>query len=58
MKVIFNFVNLRRVGDSPLVGCGAYEDNEVGGASGSGDGVVLMRFLPAYVFFFLLLDNS
>lgn len=47
MKVIFNFVNLRRVGDSPIVGSGAYADNEVGGASGTGDGDVLMRFLPA-----------
>lgn len=37
-----------RVGDSPIVGSGAYVDNEVGGACGTGDGDVLMRFLPAY----------
>jgi N4-(beta-N-acetylglucosaminyl)-L-asparaginase len=36
------------VGDSPIIGSGAYVDNEVGGASGTGDGDTLMKFLPAY----------
>lgn len=37
-----------RVGDSPIIGSGAYVDNEVGGAAGTGDGDTLMKFLPAY----------
>ncbi|RNA22220.1 N(4)-(beta-N-acetylglucosaminyl)-L [Brachionus plicatilis] len=37
-----------RVGDSPLIGSGAYVDNEVGAACGTGDGDVLMKFLPSY----------
>jgi len=32
-----------RVGDSPLVGCGAYADNWTGGASATGYGEALMR---------------
>uniref|UniRef100_A0A131Y1T6 N(4)-(beta-N-acetylglucosaminyl)-L-asparaginase n=1 Tax=Ixodes ricinus TaxID=34613 RepID=A0A131Y1T6_IXORI len=37
-----------RVGDSPIPGAGAYADQEVGGAAATGDGDVLMRFLPSY----------
>lgn len=37
-----------RVGDSPVAGAGAYVDNDVGGAAGTGDGDVMMRFLPSY----------
>lgn len=37
-----------RVGDSPIPGSGAYVDQEVGGAVGTGDGDVMMRFVPAY----------
>lgn len=37
-----------RVGDSPVPGAGAYADQEVGGAAGTGDGDVLLRFLPSY----------
>ncbi|XP_002730593.1 N(4)-(Beta-N-acetylglucosaminyl)-L-asparaginase-like [Saccoglossus kowalevskii] len=37
-----------RVGDSPMIGAGAYVDNDVGGAAGTGDGDVMMRFLPSY----------
>lgn len=33
-----------RVGDSPIIGCGAYCDNEVGGAAATGNGDVMMRF--------------
>lgn len=37
-----------RVGDSPIIGSGAYVDNDVGAACGTGDGDVLMKFLPSY----------
>ena len=37
-----------RVGDSPIAGAGAYVDQEVGGAAATGDGDVMMRFLPTY----------
>ena len=36
----------RRVGDSPITGSGAYVDNDIGGAAATGDGDVMMRFLP------------
>ncbi|MCS7284045.1 MAG: isoaspartyl peptidase/L-asparaginase [Anaerolineae bacterium] len=34
-----------RVGDSPLVGCGAYADNMTAAASATGDGEALMRIV-------------
>ncbi|CAL8079673.1 unnamed protein product [Calicophoron daubneyi] len=37
-----------RVGDTPVPGAGGYVDNEVGGAVGTGDGDVLMRFLLSF----------
>ncbi|KAH3842682.1 hypothetical protein DPMN_116186 [Dreissena polymorpha] len=37
-----------RVGDSPIAGAGSYVDNEVGGAAGTGDGDIMMRFLPSF----------
>lgn len=37
-----------RVGDSPIPGAGAYVDQDVGGAAATGDGDIMMRFLPAY----------
>lgn len=37
-----------RVGDSPVAGAGAYCDNEVGAAIATGNGDVMMRFLPTY----------
>lgn len=37
----------RRVGDSPIMGAGAYAMNGVGGAVATGDGDVMMRFLPS-----------
>lgn len=37
-----------RVGDSPIAGAGAYGDQEVGGAVATGNGDVMMRFLPTY----------
>jgi N4-(beta-N-acetylglucosaminyl)-L-asparaginase len=36
-----------RVGDSPIPGAGAYADNLVGAASATGDGDIMMRFLPS-----------
>uniref|UniRef100_A0A0K8SGT2 N(4)-(beta-N-acetylglucosaminyl)-L-asparaginase n=1 Tax=Lygus hesperus TaxID=30085 RepID=A0A0K8SGT2_LYGHE len=36
-----------RVGDAPLPGAGAYADSRVGAAVATGDGDVMMRFLPA-----------
>jgi isoaspartyl peptidase/L-asparaginase-like protein (Ntn-hydrolase superfamily) len=37
-----------RVGDSPLIGAGAYCDDEVGAAAATGDGDVMMRFALSY----------
>ncbi len=37
-----------RVGDSPVPGAGAYGDQSVGGAVATGNGDVMMRFLPCY----------
>jgi len=37
-----------RVGDSPIVGAGAYCDNDVGAAAATGNGDVMIRFLPSY----------
>ncbi|KAM4809200.1 N(4)-(beta-N-acetylglucosaminyl)-L-asparaginase [Rhinophrynus dorsalis] len=37
-----------RVGDSPVAGAGAYADSTVGGAAATGDGDIMMRFLPSY----------
>nr|CAD7407238.1 unnamed protein product [Timema poppensis] len=41
-----------RVGDSPIPGAGAYADGEVGAAAATGDGDVMMRFLPRILYFF------
>ncbi|XP_061108539.1 N(4)-(beta-N-acetylglucosaminyl)-L-asparaginase isoform X2 [Conger conger] len=38
-----------RVGDSPIPGAGAYADSTVGGAAATGDGDIMMRFLPSYL---------
>jgi len=37
-----------RVGDSPIIGSGAYVDNAVGAAAATGDGDIMMRFSPSY----------
>ena len=37
-----------RVGDSPITGAGCYADTTVGGCAATGDGDVMMRFLPAF----------
>ncbi|XP_046411593.1 N(4)-(Beta-N-acetylglucosaminyl)-L-asparaginase-like [Neodiprion fabricii] len=38
-----------RIGDSPIPGAGSYADQEVGAAAGTGDGDVMMRFLPSFL---------
>uniref|UniRef100_H2N1E2 N(4)-(Beta-N-acetylglucosaminyl)-L-asparaginase n=1 Tax=Oryzias latipes TaxID=8090 RepID=H2N1E2_ORYLA len=40
---------LKRVGDSPIVGAGAYADSSAGAAAATGDGDLMMRFLPSYL---------
>ncbi|XP_052078887.1 N(4)-(Beta-N-acetylglucosaminyl)-L-asparaginase-like [Mytilus californianus] len=37
-----------RVGDSPIVGAGSYAMNGVGAAASTGNGDIMMRFLPAF----------
>ncbi|KAG5946924.1 hypothetical protein E4U60_003584 [Claviceps pazoutovae] len=37
-----------RVGDAPIPGSGAYVDDLVGGCGATGDGDIMMRFLPCY----------
>ncbi|CAM9599214.1 unnamed protein product [Ectocarpus sp. 4 AP-2014] len=37
-----------RVGDSPIAGAGCYVDNDIGSAAATGDGDVMMRFLPSF----------
>ncbi|KAM0513604.1 hypothetical protein ACHAPE_007654 [Trichoderma viride] len=37
-----------RVGDGPIPGSGSYVDSTVGGCGATGDGDVMMRFLPCY----------
>lgn len=37
-----------RVGDGPISGSSAYADDEVGACGASGDGDIMMRFLPCY----------
>ena len=37
-----------RLGDSPIVGAGCYVSDDVGGAAATGDGDIMLRFLPSY----------
>nr|BAK01577.1 predicted protein [Hordeum vulgare subsp. vulgare] len=37
-----------RIGDSPIAGAGSFADSEVGGCGATGDGDIMMRFLPCY----------
>lgn len=37
-----------RVGDTPIAGAGAYCDNDIGAAIATGNGDVMMRFLPCF----------
>ncbi|PNJ24119.1 AGA isoform 2, partial [Pongo abelii] len=36
------------IGDSPIPGAGAYADDTAGAAAATGNGDILMRFLPSY----------
>jgi len=47
-----------RVGDSPIIGSGAYADNNVGAAAATGDGDVMMRFLPSFLAVELMRSGS
>lgn len=38
-----------RVGDSPIPGAGGYADSKFGAASATGDGDIMMRFLPSFL---------
>lgn len=38
-----------RVGDSPIAGAGAYCDKDVGAAIATGNGDIMMRFLPTFL---------
>ncbi|KAG9347021.1 hypothetical protein JZ751_005948 [Albula glossodonta] len=46
-----------RVGDSPIAGAGAYADSTVGGAAATGDGDIMMRFLPRFSDFYLAVEQ-
>jgi hypothetical protein len=37
-----------RIGDGPIAGAGAYADQSAGAAAATGDGDIMMRFLPTY----------
>lgn len=37
-----------RVGDTPIAGAGSYADGDIGAAACTGNGDVMMRFLPSY----------
>ena len=39
--------SISRVGDSPIAGAGCYVEKGVGGAAATGDGDIMMRFLPS-----------
>ncbi|KAL1461263.1 hypothetical protein WDU94_013180 [Cyamophila willieti] len=43
-----------RVGDSPIPGAGAYAVTGVGGAAATGDGDIMLRFLPSFLIVELL----
>ena len=47
-----------RVGDSPIAGAGAYCDSDVGAAIATGNGDVMMRFLPTYHTVELMRDGA
>ncbi|VVC35343.1 Peptidase T2, asparaginase 2,Nucleophile aminohydrolases, N-terminal [Cinara cedri] len=38
-----------RVGDSPITGSGAYAMKDIGAAAATGDGDIMMRFLPSFL---------
>ena len=48
-KITPLFIFDSRVGDSPIPGAGAYAEGTVGAAVATGDGDVMMRFLPSLI---------
>ena len=46
------------MGDSPIMGSGAYASNRGGGAAATGDGDIMMRFLPRSESLSLFEDNT
>lgn len=48
-KTLVMFMSFSRVGDSPIIGAGAYADSTAGGAAATGNGDIMMRFLPRYL---------
>lgn len=49
MILMLHIFGFRRVGDSPIPGAGSYAMNGVGAAAATGNGDIMMRFLPTYV---------
>lgn len=49
LTILLSVTPCSRVGDSPIAGAGAYADSMAGGAVATGDGDVMMRFLPRFV---------
>jgi beta-aspartyl-peptidase (threonine type) len=47
-----------RVGDSPLIGCGTYADNDIGGASTTGWGEAMMKVVMAKMVVDLMEHNG
>ncbi|KAI1724803.1 asparaginase domain-containing protein [Ditylenchus destructor] len=47
-----------RVGDSPIIGSGAYVDDEIGAAVATGDGDTMMRFSPSFLAVELMRQGS
>lgn len=41
-----NLILYCRVGDGPIAGSSSYADDEVGACGATGDGDIMMRFLP------------
>ena len=46
-EILFLKILISRVGDSPIAGAGCYVEKSVGGAAATGDGDIMMRFLPS-----------
>lgn len=46
------------MGDSPIAGAGSYANAKIGGCAATGDGDVMMRFLPCLTATFYLGSNS
>ena len=49
---IFAIIIFRRIGDTPMPGAGSYADDDVGACAATGDGDIMLRFLPWLVVIF------